>query len=103
MARNDAERRKVAWRVPFGYAVSRHFIGDDYARALDYPPTDTRWRAALWALRAAAQSGTALVRALPDPDGRAVRLGLRYWDRAIQRTIPRADHAFPLAEGLRRG
>ncbi|MBI5518158.1 MAG: DUF2236 domain-containing protein [Deltaproteobacteria bacterium] len=102
MARSAEERRRVAWRVPFGYALSRHFIGDEYALALGYPPTGRRWRAALWALRRAARSGTALVRALPDADRRGVSLGLRYWDRAIQRTVPRADEAFPLAEALRR-
>ncbi len=99
-AHTPQEIRRARRIVAFGYAVSRHLLGDAYADGLGYPRTP--WRFALPALMAAAHRAGGLLQRLPGGRDFAQRTGVAYWNRAVRQGLGHAVVAYTIPDALGR-
>lgn len=99
-ARNPAERARAERMRAVGYALSRYFLGDEYADALGYPRT--RAVHALALMRRLSRRGGTIWRALPAVPVGSEAVGARYWRFVVEQGLRGTPASFAMPEGLRR-
>lgn len=80
--------------IDFGYAVTRHLIGDRYSDALELPRS--RWELAPKLMKHLVGRVDRAARSVPGARERALRFGSRYWRRTVELTFGTAEVPFEL-------
>lgn len=98
-ARTDEERRRAERMLPVSYALSRYFLGDPLADALELPRT--RFEKALPALRPLRAATRLLAKAVPTLPVGTPELGARYWQMVVEQGLRGTPADFTMPESLR--
>lgn len=96
MARNDEERVRGERQRDFGFAISRHLLGDDYADRLRYPKT--RLVTAVKAFSAVNERLGRLLRLVPKAPFGVPSAGVRYWNFVVKTSLSDRPAAFAMPD-----
>jgi hypothetical protein len=97
-ARTDDERKRAEKMLPVSYALSRFFLGDSLADALELPRT--RFERALPALRPLSAATKLIARAVPSLPVGTPELGARYWQMVVEQGLRGTPADFAMPERL---
>ncbi len=95
-ARPGRETDAAEARIAFGYALSRHLIGDEYADHLGFPRS--RWRHAIDVFRRVNAEALGRLRALPPVERLAFEAGRRYWHEVTATALRGTPAGFSMPE-----
>jgi hypothetical protein len=96
-ARTSREVTLAKRRIPFGYALSRYLIGDEYADHLGYPPP-SHWRHVLTAFRTLNLEAGGRLRSFAPVESMAVEMGRRYWQSVTREALRGVPAAFSMPD-----
>ncbi|MFO0561093.1 MAG: oxygenase MpaB family protein [Polyangiales bacterium] len=98
-ARSDEERRRAERMLPVSHALSRYFLGDELADAVQLPRT--RFERALPALRPLRAATRMLARAVPSLPVGTPEIGARYWQFVVEQGLRGTPADFAMPDRLR--
>jgi phage-related protein len=97
-AKTSADLLNAQRRTRFGEAACRHLVGETLADALAIPRTT--WRFSVPILTRLVRGAELLRASVSFPDGPAIAVGSRYWDRVVQVGLAGATAEFVLPDKL---
>jgi hypothetical protein len=97
-AKSAQEMGRAKKVTGFAYGISYGLLGEEYAKALEFPKT--RWRYAVPMIKPFIERAEKLRQALPSTNAFATEKGTRYWEIVVEKGLNGIPAAFDLPQQL---